>query len=312
MSDNINTADTNINAEADKINTKDNEEAVVRCGTTQGDFAMHLRRHWSPHGYDRAIELFDSVFMDGSHFFRVVPHFLVQFGLTYSADETLRKLQRGTIPDDQQLQPQRIPFEPGTVSFAGGGKDSRSSQLFISYGSAASLGTQLWETPIGKVVEGMEHIENLYAGYGDMPPWGHGPEQPKIRSQGLSYMQEQFPEMDRFTTCTVEIITGQQPKEKLKQEQATIVMETPRSNIRRQQAVNSNLEEIATPGPPNLKPAMGIMPDIGKRTSGSGSGDEESLPMAAVTAGIILCGAVLCFFIRIVLRQANTPSKKVS
>jgi peptidyl-prolyl cis-trans isomerase A (cyclophilin A) len=348
----------------------DNEEAMVRCGTTKGAFALHLHRQWSPHGYDRAVELFDSGFMDGSHFFRVVPHFLVQFGITYSTDLELRKLMHATIHilDDPQLQPPhhtRIPFEPGTVSFAGSGKDSRSSQLFISYGSAPSLGTQLWETPIGKVVDGgMEHtLNHLYAGYGDMPPWGHGPDQPKMRSEGLEYMQQHFPEMDRFTTCTVEIIdiddatntnnidtidVGEGEGEGVAQdkinnhenklqeaqvEQAPIVMEKPKengipmnrnsnNNIRRQQqeqAVNSSAPKLKVKAAAKSAASTKVMPDIARTRSASTSShtdvDVQPLPMAVVAAGMILCGAVLLFFSRILCRQATKkkrPSKKVS
>jgi hypothetical protein len=42
------------------INDNDhNEETMVRCGTTQGEFAIHLHRQWSPQGYDRDVELVD-------------------------------------------------------------------------------------------------------------------------------------------------------------------------------------------------------------------------------------------------------------
>ena len=57
-----------------------NEEAIVRCETTAGTITMQLIRAWSPLGYDRAVELFERKFYDHSHFYRVVPHFLVQFG----------------------------------------------------------------------------------------------------------------------------------------------------------------------------------------------------------------------------------------
>jgi len=39
--------------------------------------------------------------------------------------------------------------------------------MFISYGSAPSLGKEKWETPVGEVIEGMENVEALYS-YGDM------------------------------------------------------------------------------------------------------------------------------------------------
>ncbi len=59
------------------------EGTLVECGTTAGPFAMLLHKDWSPKGYERAIELFDRGFYDHSHFFRVVPHFLAQFGIRY-------------------------------------------------------------------------------------------------------------------------------------------------------------------------------------------------------------------------------------
>ena len=55
--------------------------AIVECGTTAGPFAIQLRKEWSPLGYERALELFERGFYDHSHFFRVLPGFLVQFGI---------------------------------------------------------------------------------------------------------------------------------------------------------------------------------------------------------------------------------------
>lgn len=63
------------------------------------------------------------------------------------------------------------------------------------------MGTQKWETPLGKVIEGMDHVRNLYS-YGDGPPFGKGPAQGKIHS-GRRYIEENFPLLDHFITCTV-------------------------------------------------------------------------------------------------------------
>lgn len=87
--------------------------------------------------------------------------------------------------------------------FIGSGPNSRTSQLFISYGDIEALGKELWETPFGEVIEGMEHVEELYS-YGDMPPWGKGPVQQKIRNDP-NYIPNEFPLLDKFETCTVEI-----------------------------------------------------------------------------------------------------------
>lgn len=161
---------------------------------------MQLIREWSPNGYDRAVELFERHFYDNSHFFRAVPNFLVQFGISYSEDKELQKLSKKRIKDDPKHDPP-IEFHPGIISYAGSGENSRTSQLFISYGSAKSLGTQVWETPIGKVIEGLENAKQFYS-YGDMPPWGKGPVQGKIYG-GPKYIEEGFPLIDKFLECTV-------------------------------------------------------------------------------------------------------------
>ena len=84
----------------------------------------------------------------------MVPHFLVQFGISYTKDRELKQLANKAIADDQKFDPP-IEFKEGTISYAGSGPNSRTSQLFISYGKVSSLGRELWETPIGEVVEGM-------------------------------------------------------------------------------------------------------------------------------------------------------------
>jgi len=71
-------------------------------------------------------------FFDESHFFRAVPNFLVQFGITYSQDKAVRDLMEKEIPDDPQLDPP-IKFEVGVMSYAGSGPNSRTSQMFINY-----------------------------------------------------------------------------------------------------------------------------------------------------------------------------------
>lgn len=175
------------------------EEALVRCKTTAGPFTLSLKRSLSPNGYDRAVELFERHFFDDSHFYRVVPKFLVQFGISYSKDQELQAFARQRIPDDP---PRGVKFKKGTVSYAGNGDNSRTSQLFISYGSASSLGTQKWETPIGEVIEGMENVEKFYS-YGDMPPWGKGPEQGKVHGHP-EYIENNFPKIDKFIRCRTE------------------------------------------------------------------------------------------------------------
>ena len=81
---------------------------------------------------------------------------------------------------------------------AGSGKNSRDTQLFISYGSAPSLGTMDWETAIGEVVAGFEEvIKALNSEYREKPSQG------KIHA-GPEYINQEFPNMDYFNTCSVQ------------------------------------------------------------------------------------------------------------
>ena len=167
-----------------------------------------MLKEWSPHGYDRAVELFERGYYDKSHFFRVVKKFLVQFGMSCYAltkcenDAELKHLAESTIADDPQLSPP-IKFEEGVVSFAGSGPNSRTSHLFIAYGAIQSLGKELWETPIGRVIDGMDTVWNLYGEYGDMKPWGKGPQQHLIAQKGLKYLNEEYPNLSQFDHCSV-------------------------------------------------------------------------------------------------------------
>ena len=182
---------------------KSDEEAIVQCGTSAGPITMHFYRSWSPHGYDRATELFERGYFDHSHFFRVVEHFLVQFGIGYTEDNELKAFSQSTIPDDPK-RPDLLPFKEGMMSFAGSGKNSRSSQMFIAYDGAGNLGESPWETPFGKVTSGLQNVKNFYKEYGDMPPWGNGPQQGPIHNRGASYIESEFPLLDKFLTCSVE------------------------------------------------------------------------------------------------------------
>ncbi len=105
------------------------------------------------------------------------------------------------IEDDPKLG---IPFKEGTISFAGSEQHSRTSQLFISYTSMNEhFGEMDWETPLGTVIKGMDVVKNFYSGYGDMPPYGNGPTQQKIRAYGKDYIRDLYSKIDEFMECTV-------------------------------------------------------------------------------------------------------------
>lgn len=102
------------------------ERAPSRYGaafkTTAGTFVIDVTRAWSPHGADRFYDLVKHGFYNGASFFRVVPGFVVQFGL--SPNPAVNSAWSGAkIPDDPVKQSNRI----GYVSFASAGPNTRTT-----------------------------------------------------------------------------------------------------------------------------------------------------------------------------------------
>jgi cyclophilin family peptidyl-prolyl cis-trans isomerase len=181
------------NTSADYYN-EPSRVSLVHCSTTSGPVTFKLFEKWSPNGYDRALELFWRGFYDGSHFYYVNPDHLAMFGLSYSTDEELVSFSKQPIQDDPPLNPP-IAFEEGMISFDGRGRNTRDHNLFIALGSRSTFVRKAWEVPIGKVVEGLDNVKNLFAGY------GRSINLEELRVQGKAYMTEKFPKQDHFIQC---------------------------------------------------------------------------------------------------------------
>jgi peptidyl-prolyl cis-trans isomerase A (cyclophilin A) len=88
------------------------------------------------------------------------------------------------------------------VSFAAGGPNSRTTELFINLRDNPDL-DELGFVPVGRVVEGMEFVDQFYAGYGDGPPRGEGPYAAMAQARGNAYLTEEFPELDWIRQATI-------------------------------------------------------------------------------------------------------------
>jgi peptidyl-prolyl cis-trans isomerase A (cyclophilin A) len=90
------------------------------------------------------------------------------------------------------------------VTFAKtGAPNSRTTQMFINTGDNARLDGQAF-APIGKVLSGMEAVDNFYNGYGEGAPQGNGPVQGLIQEQGNAYLEKGFPQLDYIKKATVQ------------------------------------------------------------------------------------------------------------
>ncbi|MBI2933045.1 MAG: peptidylprolyl isomerase [Planctomycetes bacterium] len=169
----------------------------VRFVTSKGDFVVRVTREWAPHGADRFYELVKSGFYDDVRFFRVISGFMVQFGI-HGDPAVSAKWSEACIPDD----PVKQSNTRGRITFATAGKNTRTTQVFINFVDNSRLDAHGF-APFGEVVQGMEIVDSLYAGYGEGAPEGRGPEQGRIQQQGNAYLNRQFKELDFVKTARI-------------------------------------------------------------------------------------------------------------
>lgn len=169
----------------------------VKFETTKGDFVVEVHEDWAPLGAARFKSLVESGYLDGAKFFRVLPGFVVQFGLP-ADPKNAPAVDTSNLKDD----PVKQSNQKGTITFATAGPNTRTTQLFINYGDNKRL-DGMGFAPFGQVVEGMEIVEQFYSGYGEGAPHGNGPDQGRIRSMGNAYLDPQFPRLDSINKAGV-------------------------------------------------------------------------------------------------------------
>jgi peptidyl-prolyl cis-trans isomerase A (cyclophilin A) len=162
----------------------------VRFETSQGDFTVEVTRAWAPRGADRFHELVRMRYFDESRFFRVLAGFIAQFGVhkDFNVHDKWRKF---FILDD----PPKEKNARGTLAYAKSGPNSRATEVFINLKDNAILDEQNF-VPFGKVVEGMEVVDKLYSGYGEMRPEGKEIDPGRVEEEANEYLVPRFPKMD--------------------------------------------------------------------------------------------------------------------
>jgi peptidyl-prolyl cis-trans isomerase A (cyclophilin A) len=170
----------------------------AKFDTSKGAFVVEVRRDWAPNGADRFYNLVKNGFFDNTRFFRVVPNFMVQFGI--NGDPKVSSVWRpARIPDDKVTQSNKR----GYVTFATSGPNSRTTQVFISFKDNNFLDSQGF-APFGQVVSGMNVVDGLHSGYGEGAPSGKGPDQGRIQMEGNSYLEKDFSQLDFIKKAIIE------------------------------------------------------------------------------------------------------------
>lgn len=166
---------------------------IVSCNTTKGPFLVEVNEQWAPIGAAHFRSLVENGFYNGAGFFRVVPSFMVQFGI--SADPSVASALKGSIADDPVVASNTRGFVTYAQTSA---PNSRSTQIFINYNDNSFLDRQRF-APFGKVLgSGMEQVvSKINAEYGESPDQG------QIQAKGSDYLRKTFPRLDYINTCVI-------------------------------------------------------------------------------------------------------------
>jgi peptidyl-prolyl cis-trans isomerase A (cyclophilin A) len=175
------------------------EKFSAKFETTQGTVVIEFTRSWSPNGADRIYNMVKNGFFDGVKFFRVVPGFVVQFGIHGDPSISTKWLD-SNIPDDKVVASNK----KGYVTFAkSSAPNSRSTQLFINLEDNVRL-DGMGFSPVGVVVKGMDVVEKFYGGYGEQVTGLQG----EIAANGNKFLEQNFPKLDGIRKC---VLTGAAP-----------------------------------------------------------------------------------------------------
>ena len=162
----------------------------VQFETSRGNFTVEATRAWAPRGVDRFHELVRMRYFDEGRFFRVVPGFIAQFGA--HRDFLVHDKWREFFIVDDPPQQNNV---RGTLSFAKSGPGTRATEIFINLADNPGLDEERF-VPFARVVEGMEVIDALYAGYGEMRPTGKEIDPGRVEGETNEYLVPRFPKLD--------------------------------------------------------------------------------------------------------------------
>lgn len=163
--------------------------------TSKGDFTVEVTRAWAPFGADRFYNLVKNGFFDDARFFRVIQGFMAQFGINGDPQVSAR-WRAARIQDD----PVKQSNTRGMITFAKGGPNSRTTQLFINFGDNSRLDADGFP-PFGRVVQGMDVVDKINSEYGDTPSAGQN--QQRIQMEGNAFLAQQFPRLDYIKKATI-------------------------------------------------------------------------------------------------------------
>jgi len=163
-------------------------------GSPASAIVVTVTRKDAPLGADRFYALVNAGFYNDSAFFRVVPNFVVQYGISGSAAEN-EKWLHNPINDDPVLASNT----DGTVTFATAGPNTRTSQIFINFGDNSRLDKDGF-APFGKVTAGYDSAQNIV---NPTPGNSGGVDQTEYERNGNAWIKKTYPGINFITDASV-------------------------------------------------------------------------------------------------------------
>lgn len=164
----------------------------ARFETTQGNFDIVAQRSLSPKAVDRLYQLIKHDFYTDIALFRVLPKFVVQFGI-HNDSLVNAAWEAYKIPDEPVLQSN----DSLTISFARAGVETRTTQIFVNMKNNARLDTISYAGVTGfpvvaKVSNGADVLYKLYSDYKGDP----ANDQDTIYAKGNDFLRTKYPKLD--------------------------------------------------------------------------------------------------------------------
>ena len=168
------------------------------------ELEVEVRPDWAPIAAERFRDLVELGFYTNAPFFRVLPGYVAQFGVSSdpklnkqwmycdTTDEEAKRNCKPGLPDESRTQPNK----KGTLSFASSGKNSRRTQIFINLanndGPPNFLDAQNF-VPFARIVRGMEPENNIPKRLNG--EYGGKVNQGKAAYYGGKYFEAVFPKL---------------------------------------------------------------------------------------------------------------------
>ena len=171
----------------------------ARFETSKGDFVVRCERAHAPNGSDRFYNLIRLGYYDDVRFHRVLPHYIVQWGLNGDPAVNQAWLHAAFEDDPKYGSNVRSTFAFARDTVPG----TSNTQVYINLRDNTRNDSNPFAV-FGKVISGMEVLDSLYSGYGERSGSGvRQRRQGKIITGGNAYLDGEFPRLDHLIRAEI-------------------------------------------------------------------------------------------------------------